>query len=426
MKKAAWTVGALATIFLGFTWGYLAHRDGIFPYELARRLVRGYRPPDTRNIQGQAVAARQMIASLPYIDAAFDPESHRRGVLLHEPSRAQDGVNFYHLAKAPEARILNMQGEQLHGWSLSTRQWEHAEPLPNGDLIVVIKNQQILRLDRDSQLLWRRRVRVHHSVDVQPNGEIYAITRKTRLVPGVHPQTPVVDDDVAVFSAEGLLLREISVLDQLLASPFAMLLPRAELGRFASGSASDGAEIDLLHANHIQVLDGALLERSPIYARGNILLSLRNINTILILDAQAGGVAWAWGPSNLIRQHHPAMLDNGNILLFNNGFEESEVLELDPLSLRILWRFAPGPEFFSATRGGGQRLDNGNTLITESDRGYVHEVDPKGELVWQFANPAVDTAGKREIIWSMKRFAPGALPFLEIPEPVAEAPGSDR
>jgi hypothetical protein len=59
-----------------------------------------------------------------------------------------------------------------------------------------------------------------------------------------------------------------------------------------------------------------------------------------------------------------------------------------------------------------QRLPNGNTLITESDRGYVHEVTPEKETVWRFANPDVNEEGKRMAIWRMTRFRRADLTFL--------------
>ena len=34
-----------------------------------------------------------------------------------------------------------------------------------------------------------------------------------------------------------------------------------------------------------------------------------------------------------------------------------------------------------------QRLENGNTLVTESDSGRAREVSPEGQLVWEFRNP---------------------------------------
>ena len=71
-----------------------------------------------------------------------------------------------------------------------------------------------------------------------------------------------------------------------------------------------------------------------------------------------------------------------------------------------------GEDFFSRTRGSIQRLPNGNTLITESDRGYVFEVTPEGETVWRFANPDIRENGTRIAIWRMLRFRRAELPFL--------------
>ncbi len=59
------------------------------------------------------------------------------------------------------------------------------------------------------------------------------------------------------------------------------------------------------------------------------------------------------------------------------------------LSRETVWEsYGDPPESFSSpTRGGAQRLANGNTLITESERGRVFEITNDGELVWEFFNP---------------------------------------
>ena len=79
----------------------------------------------------------------------------------------------------------------------------------------------------------------------------------------------------------------------------------------------------------------------------------------------------------------------------------------------VVWSYA-ADDFFSRLRGSVQRLSNGNTLITESDAGYVFEVDESGRTVWKFANPTVDDQGIRDAIWRMTRFSRGDLPFLSV------------
>ncbi|MDP8236578.1 MAG: hypothetical protein P9M08_09355, partial [Candidatus Erginobacter occultus] len=84
----------------------------------------------------------------------------------------------------------------------------------------------------------------------------------------------------------------------------------------------------------------------------------------------------------------------------------SRVIELDPAAGEIVWEYAASPpeKFFTATRGGAQRLDGGNTLITESNSGYVFEVTSEGEKVWEFYSPEIDgDSGSRAAIYRMTR-----------------------
>ena len=81
------------------------------------------------------------------------------------------------------------------------------------------------------------------------------------------------------------------------------------------------------------------------------------------------------------------------------------------MTLDVEWRYAPKSGFLSRYRGSAQRLPNGNTLITESDRGYVFEVSPDHDIVWRFANPDVGPDDFRVAIWRMTRFSLGELDF---------------
>ena len=81
--------------------------------------------------------------------------------------------------------------------------------------------------------------------------------------------------------------------------------------------------------------------------------------------------------------HH--VLDNGNFLVFSNGNagEDARVLEyeLDESTWHAerIWEYSGGVA--SPTLGDVQRLPGGNTLVTYSNAGVMHEVDPDGNLV---------------------------------------------
>jgi hypothetical protein len=149
---------------------------------------------------------------------------------------------------------------------------------------------------------------------------------------------------------------------------------------------------DWAHSNTVEVLpETPLGERDPRFRAGNILLSFRALDIIAIIDPEMDEFVWAWGLGILDGQHQPTMLEDGNILLFDNGTYRgySIVREIEPDTGNEVWEYSNGEEFFSPFRSGAQRLPNGNTLITECDAGHIFEVTNEKEVVWDFYSPFV-------------------------------------
>ena len=85
-------------------------------------------------------------------------------------------------------------------------------------------------------------------------------------------------------------------------------------------------------------------------------------------------------------------IENGMILILDNqgrGDGRSRVLEIDPLTQRVVWSYEgdDAHPFFTRFNGSVQRLRNGDTLIVESDGGRAFEVDEGRRIVWEFFNP---------------------------------------
>lgn len=127
-----------------------------------------------------------------------------------------------------------------------------------------------------------------------------------------------------------------------------------------------------------------------------MILSFRNLSTVVVVDRATGDVVWKLGPETLSHQHYPHELPNGNILVFDNGTARrdvalnfSRVLEIERKTKRIVWEYVDSPphNFFSPYISGAQRLPNGNTLITEGNYGRLFEVTPQREIVWEYVNP---------------------------------------
>jgi hypothetical protein len=288
------------------------------------------------------------------------------------------------------------------------------ELLPDGSLLVLVQGRKIMKLDRESELVWTAEGSFHHAFSIRADGRIWALRKAKRLAPRVHPEVKVSDSDVVSLSAEGEILSSFSLLDAFLDSELGFLIPR--LTRYAARRIPSWGpgpkKIDLLHVNHVEELSVDLPEAGPAFRSGNLLLCFRNLNTVGILDPESRRFIWAWGANNVRAQHHSQLLPNGNILIFNNGTKSSEILEIDPRSGDLVWSYAPEEGFFSRTRGSVQRLANGNTLITESNRGRAREITRDGGVVWEFANPEVTEEHLRLALWRMWRIDPASLTFL--------------
>ncbi len=136
---------------------------------------------------------------------------------------------------------------------------------------------------------------------------------------------------------------------------------------------------------------------------GNLLVSFRNISSVMKIDRRSGRVLWKLGAPPLSGQHAPVPLPNGNILIFDNGptrldqtFPFSRVIEIDPATNQIVWKYqdANAQSFYSDRISNAQRLPNGNTLINEGMFGRSFEVTSAGEVVWEYVNPYFGPASR--------------------------------
>lgn len=129
-------------------------------------------------------------------------------------------------------------------------------------------------------------------------------------------------------------------------------------------------------------------------------LSVLHQNMIIKVNRTSGALEWTLGGelsdfagASWNRQHGHCKLENGNIILFNNNINigsfgaGSLVLELavDESTHRAveIWRYDGDAD--SSTLGDVQRLPNGNTLVTYSNSGLMHEVNGATQLVQSFA-----------------------------------------
>ena len=163
------------------------------------------------------------------------------------------------------------------------------------------------------------------------------------------------------------------------------------------------------------------------FAPDNVIISSREASIVAIVSHRTGGIVWRMGPDyrqtealrklgQVIGQHNPHMIPvglpgAGNVLIFDNGGASgygfanpaapdgrnsfnrgsSRVIEVNPITFEKMWEYSvAGQEsyrFFSHYVSGAQRLENGNTLITEGADGRVFEVTTNGDIVWEYVSP---------------------------------------
>lgn len=338
----------------------------------------------------------ERLNALGYVGAEM-PAPEEKNVVMYDAIRTYEGLNFYISGHSPNAFLMDMTGKVLHEWNLdlASEKWpagdiprrgasfRRAVLLPDGDVIAVAESSHLVRMDSRGEPRWVLLDNYHHDIEIVDADRMYVLARMAHVVPEVNPKRPILEDFVTEIGMDGAERRRVSILKAFLASPFATLLDRSQLAA------------DVFHTNDLEVLDGRLESRDPAFQAGRILLSLPQISTIAVLDFDAEKIVWAkkgeWG-----FLHNPTVLENGNVLLFDNFsltrkglFRASRVLEIDVFTENISWQYAGNRnrQFFSQTCGTNQKLPNGNVLITETDNGVAFEVTPDGETVWRFVNP---------------------------------------
>ncbi|MEM7374431.1 MAG: alkaline phosphatase D family protein [Bacteroidota bacterium] len=314
-------------------------------------------------------------------------QGHLPGISIHEEGATDPAYRLYNSRNLEVAHLINPKGRYLHSWAYNQGQsWHYAEMLPNGHLIAIIKDQQVIELDWNSQLVWKAEVRAHHDFARKKNGNTLVLSRKTLADPwGSGRQLSL--DRILEFDRNGRYK-----------STWNYEAHEKELAAFVNLPTQTRSQFkDWPHLNTLEVLPvNPSGDKDKRFREGNLLICGRHANFIAILHRSNGKVLWAWGTEELQGPHMPTMLPNGNILIYDNGHHSdqqsrgySRVIELNPITEQIIWEYTASPKesFFSPARGSAERLPNGNTLISDSDNGRLFEVTKEGKTVWEYLNP---------------------------------------
>jgi len=420
---------------LFFTWGLIKQwrkeilLTGVAGLTLFVYALVSFSPTGPQHREPDSTA---LLKSIPYLSwGPSEKNLEGRGVTQYKKGLAYEGLNIYNNLGYPGAFLVDMTGKVVHTWSDGIGSWEHVEMYDNGDLLRIAEDHSLARLDWNSHVAWSKKMRFHHDIAISENRNIYALTRRDEIVLNHGFPTLILNDYIVILSPNGKTLKEISlykilkekippsrlneIYQWMLRHPKFFMELHIRQMRSKRPHPFYASVFDIFHTNSIEIIDRNI---EGFCKKGNILISMRELDLIGILDIEREELIWSWGQGHLEKPHHPTLLKNGNILIFDNGNrrEYTRIVELNPLTEDIVWEYHSEPpnRFYTHANGGSQRLPNGNTLITESESGHVFEITADGQIVWEFYNPAIDQENEeRKVIYRMTRITdPEKYPVL--------------
>jgi hypothetical protein len=336
--KASAVLFVLSVFVVGSAYGFFVHRSKLFPYRILQEAKAAY-IAFTSGPSGKEPAT-----FLKYVPEA-DPRPSTSRIAAHQPDDLIliTGGPYEFLEECPTfgclAWIVDRDGKVIHRWEVDLEVlWRDAdhitgntnparfaalgtELLLDGSLLVAFQNDRAFpegagmgKFDRDGKLVWRSKHLVNHWFTVGPDGTIYAPSHSVLVTPApigktrhqiTCNQVKAQTDDIAIIDPDGELRERIDVIDLLVANGYVGLV------RLTTN------ECDPLHLNFVQYIDERMASRVDWLDAGDLLISLRNINTVLIFSPLTRAIKWI-DTGRYVEQHSPRFLPDGSLVVFDN------------------------------------------------------------------------------------------------------------
>lgn len=357
-------------------------------------------------------------------DFSYPGVYDREGVRIEQPEKMQEGLTL--LASEwkgkkkwhPEVRLVDRNGNVVHRWTIrkekifqkETHRKDPAQAgvhgvqlLPDGDLVVNVEYIGTVRLDACSTVEWTLTEANHHTVEQNGDGSFWTPgvsgTRRTTTpaYPDGYPglEAPVWMDQLLHVSPEGTVIGRINVLDILRTNGLERYIVKG------MGPRVQRIHDDPVHLNDIEPLPDSLAGEYPLFESGDLLISLRYPDLVLVLDPESKNVKW-YESRYFTRQHDPDFIGDGWIGVFDNQRDNTDrgtllggtrIVKVQPHtdSVSVPFPSSQSEPHYTESQGKWQQLSNGNMLIAETHTGRVVEVDSDGQTVWEWIHPETES-----------------------------------
>lgn len=308
-------------------------------------------------------------------------------------------------------KVIDINGEIVHQWDINWYKiWPDADHIPdhlipkgkpgthihgsklmkNGDIVFNFENLGLIRLDICGKAVFKVAYPTHHTVGLNNNsdfllpGQTYH-QKKLPRYPNHIP--PFKADNVVKISADGKVLSEISIMTLLEKNNYQGLM-------YLSTTASRDTSVtgDIFHLNDVEVFP--LHMKEGVFKHGDIMISLRNINTVLVFNPKTLKIRYLIS-GKFIRQHDPDFIDGNTFSVYDNNHfaptnfgHNSKIVIVSALNNHVRSYFPENNKlrFYSNIMGKHQWLKNGNLLILELMNGRVFEINQQKKIVWTYNN----------------------------------------
>jgi len=267
---------------------------------------------------------------------------------------------------------------------------------PDGSIIFNNGQSPLIKINKDSKIVWTLNGTFGHSLEYDADGNIWAqsVIEHSNFFQDILKDFK--DDAVAKISPNGKLLFQKSVAEILFQNNYKGLL----LGGLY--------EPDLLHVNDVQ----PALTSARYWMKGDLLISIRHKSTVLLYRPSTNKVIWLKiGP--WLNQHDVDFIDStrigvfGNDIIRNNssGLEENAWLDnfLNGCNQEYIYDFktnevaTPYAELFKKakiatfTEGRSDILSNGDIFVEETNNNRLLRGNKK-DIIWQYVDRINDHA----------------------------------
>ncbi len=268
---------------------------------------------------------------------------------------------------------------------------QHPIIMKNGDLISNSSQGPLVRINKNSELVWLVDRQTHHSISLDHKGNV--------VVPVVSQSPP--DKNINPTREDGYIVVDPNTGEVIFEENLRDIL---EINSYFGLLYGIGIpEQDLIHLNDVEII----LKNDAFVKKGDLVFSLRNLSTVFLYRPSSKKIIWLKnGP--WLKQHDVDYIGDGNFTIFDNGVIDdayfSEIKENQPANRYIknnnsimnynmkndtitkIFSLTEKNSIFTPTQGLHRILRNKDVFVEESDMAILHRVSKDQKLVWSYVH----------------------------------------